>query len=359
MQICFYFPSLKNDQNNAIFGSMYSSFFSAIERTGINVYFTTELDEIIGDVLVVGVGSGGEMSAAKAMHKFTGPIIINIYNAYLGFNRPFLKRWSSRVLFAYNTDYSTLNYIKCASVNIKFIDIPFASDETIFYPIELYKKKYDITFLGNADSGNGRKQYIDLLIRYVKENNLKILLAGAGWEKYGFPYQIIKHGKETNEIYNESKVCVNIHNDRQFAGIDKEMDANNRLFDLAMAGCCQVRNGKKMIMRYFSEDELLTADNPREWLTLIDCSLKDEYKRDKIGINARKRALKDHTWDKRAIEFVDIVKSNYPNYSDINQNVNIFIKFMRFLDQFINFNHLLNNLRVVKYFKNLVIRFKN
>lgn len=358
MQICFYFPSLKNDQNNAIFGSMYASFFSAIEKNGINVFFTTELNKIEGDILVVGVGSGGELSAAKAMHKFKGPIVINIYNAYLGFNRPFLKRWSSRVLFAYNTDYSTLNYLKCASVNVKFVDIPFASDDTVFYPLGIKKKKFDIAFLGNADSGNGREQYIELMIQYAIQNNLKIFLAGAGWEKYGFPYKIVKHGKETNEIYNESKVCVNIHNDRQYAGIDKEMDANNRLFDLAMAGCCQVSNGEEMINKYFNKEEILTADNPTEWLKLIAGSLKDDKMREKIGNNARKRAIQDHTWDKRALEFVNMLNATYPNYSKVNQYVNLYDNFMRFLDKYINFNHLINNIRAVRYLKNTYKSFK-
>jgi len=348
MQICFYFPSLKNDQNNAIFGSMYSSFFKQLALQGMSVKFTTDLEKIDGDILVVGIGGGGERIAAKAMLKFNGPVIFNIYNAYLGFNKPFLKRWQSRVLFAYNTDYAKLNYEKCASVNILFHDIAFASDEKVFYPIES-RKKYDITFLGNANSGFGRDQYIEPLVNYAKKNKLTVFLAGSGWEKYGFPYQIVRHGEEANSIYNASKICINIHNDRQYAGMDKEMDANNRLFDLAMAQTCQVSNGKAMIAKYFNENEVITADEPSEWLNKIDYYLKNDKEREVIAIRARQRALKDHTWDKRASEFIRIINENYPKY--YKRKTNLFISIFCYLDQYVMPLYDLKQIRMINYFK--------
>lgn len=346
MKICFFFPSLKNNQNNAIFGSMYSSFFKQLELQGLSVNFTTDLDKIEGDILVVGIGGGGERVAAKAMLKFDGPIIFNIYNAYLWFNKSFLKRWQSKVLFAYNTDYAKLNYDKCATVNILFHDIAFASDENVFFPIDS-RKIYDITFLGNANSGFGRDQYIEPLVNYAKENKLNIFLAGSGWEKYGFPYHIVKHGEETNLIYNASKICINIHNNRQFAGIDKEMDANNRLFDLAMAQTCQVSNGKAMILKYFDENEVVTADDPNEWLNKIDYYLNNREEREVVAIRARQRALKDHTWDKRANEFIKIINENYPKYYRIKAN--LFISILRYLDQYIIPMYDLRQIRIIKY----------
>jgi glycosyltransferase involved in cell wall biosynthesis len=351
MQICFYFPSLKNDQNNAIFGSMYSSFFDQLEKKGLKVALATDLSEIVGDILVVGIGGGGEPKAAKAMHKFKGPVIFNIYNAYLGFNKPFLKRWNSRVLFAYNTDFSTLNYIKLSSVNIKFYDIAFGSDESIFFPLNIKNKKYDITFLGNANSGFGREQYIDSLVKYSKVNNLNLFLAGAGWEKYGYPYQIIRHGAETNLVYNSSKICINIHNDRQFAGIDKEMDANNRLFDLAMAGCCQVSNGENMVSRYFNKDEVITADDPNEWIKKIDFYLKNEEEREKVCIKARERALNEHTWSKRADEFTKIILNDYPKYNFKQKRINPIKFILRYLDQHFKPIYNLDQIRIINKIK--------
>ncbi len=347
MQICFYFPSLKNDQNNAIFGSMYSSFFKQLEVKGINVKFTTDLADIEGDILVVSIGSGGEPLAAKAMHRFKGPVILSVYNAYICFYRSFLKRWKSRILFAYNPDFATLNFEKYNSVGIPYYHFPFGSDEHIFKPLDM-PKKYDIAFLGNADSGFGREKYIEKLIEYAQSKKLMVFLAGVGWDKFGFPYRIVKHGSETNLIYNESKVCVNIHNDRQFAGIDKEMDANNRLFDLAMAGCCQISNGEQVVSKYFDKNEVVAADNPEKWIDLIDYYLKNETERIGLGLKARERAFKDHNWEKRATEFIAVINENYADYIKRNKKINFLVTFFRYLDQFIVPTYLFKEIRIIR-----------
>lgn len=331
MQICFYFPALANDRNNIIFGSMYESFFESIRRNGFDVSFTTQINDISGDILVTNIGSGYEKTAAQAMLKFQGPVIINTYNAYINFNRRFLMRWKSRILFAYNPDYATLNYNKYNSLGIPYLHLPLASDPDVFKPLEL-EKKYDITFLGNGHSGFGREKYIEKLIEYSKRNNLSIFLAGAGWNKFGFPFQIVHHGAETNTVYNQSKICINIHNDRQYAGIEKEMDANNRLFDLAMAGCCQISNGSKMIERYFTSDEVATADHPDEWLQLIDDYLGSEVKRIKMGKMARRRAISEHSWDNRAQEFINFIHQHIEQYQRREQNISLAYCFLRKLD---------------------------
>jgi hypothetical protein len=348
MKICFYYPALQNDQIKEIFGSMYSSFFKQLELQGIHVILATDLRKIEGDILVVSFGGGGEPAAAIAMSIFKGPVILHTHNSYLYFYKSFLKRWRSRILFAYCTDFATLNFGSYNSVGIPYNHFPFGSDENIFYPIDI-EKEYDIVFLGNANSGFGRGKYIQKLIQYSKVNNLSIFLAGSGWDEYGYPYRIVKHGAETNKIYNQSKVCVNIHNDRQFAGIDKEMDANNRLFDLAMAQCCQVSNGEQMIIKYFDNSEVVTADNPDEWISKIDYYLKHEEERNQLGINARKRALKDHTWEIRATEFIRFINENYSQYSLRNQNVNFVVSSLRYLDQYIKPLYLFKEIRIVRF----------
>jgi hypothetical protein len=348
MQICFFFPSLKNDQNNAIFGSMYSSFFYQLELQGMPVKFTTDLDKIEGDILVVGIGGGGERNAAKAMLKFKGPVILSTYNTYICFYKSFLKRWKSKILFAYNPDFADLNFVKYNLVGITYYHFPFGSDEKIFYPFDT-EKKYDITFLGNANSGFGREKYIQKLVDYAIKNNLNIFLAGSGWEKYGFSYRIVEHGVETNEIYNQSRICVNIHNDRQYAGIDKEMDANNRLFDLAMAGCCQISNGEQMVNRYFKKNEVVTADHQDQWIELVDYYLNHESERLLIGQNAHVRALADHTWEKRAANFIEYINENYSKHVNRNQNATLFTIFLRYFDQFIIPPYLYKEIKIVRF----------
>lgn len=348
MQICFYFPSLKNDQNNAIFGSMYSSFFKQLELKGMNAELVTEIEQIHGDILVVGIGSGGEPLASRAMFKFKGPIILSVYNSYICFYKSYLKRWQTRILFAYNPDFATLNIEKYNSVGIPYFHFPFGSDKEVFYPVKM-EKVYDIAFLGNGNSGFGREKYIEKLVEYAKVKNLNVFLAGAGWDKFGFPYRIVQHGSETNKIYNQSKICINIHNDRQYAGIDKEMDANNRLFDLAMAGCCQVSNGEQMISKYFNYNEVITADDPDKWIEKIDYYLSHETEREEMGTKALQRALKDHSWEKRAEEFIQFISDTYPEYIKKRQDSNFINSCLRFLDQFIKPTYLYKEIRIIRY----------
>lgn len=353
MQICFYFPFLKHSQNSSLFGSMYSSFFSGLNKIGVATKLAFELFDIDGDVLVVVIGGGYEKLAAQAMGVFNGPVILYVHNAYLNFNTSFLKRWQSRVLFAYNPDFATLNYRKYNSVNIPYYHFPFASDENIFHPLSC-EMKYDIAFLGNANSGSGRQKYIDRLIDYAQSNNLKIFLAGNGWEKYGYPSQIVQSGEQTNLIYNQSKICVNIHNNRQYLGADIEMDANNRLFDLAMAQTCQISNGEHMISKYFTSDEVIAADNPDEWIKKIDYFLNNSDERNLVALRARNRAIVNHGWTQRAVEFNDIIIENLRLFASKNQKVNLLTVFRRKVDEILPPLYLLKEIRIIRYLLTLL-----
>jgi len=347
MLICFYFPSMKNAGNNSVFGGMYTSFFFELDKLDIKAKLVTDLHEVEGDLLVVSTGNGGEKQAAKAMLKLDVPVILSIYNSYISFYKPFLSHWSNRILFAYNPDSASLNYIKYNLSGIRYFHFPFGSDPKVFHPLN-EEKIYDIAFLGNASSGYGRERYIGKLIHYVKQNNLKIFLAGSGWEKYGFPTNIVAHGAETNLIYNRSKVCVNIHNDRQYAGEDKEMDANNRLFDLAMAGCCQISNGEKMVAKYFESDEVAVVDDPDEWIAKIDYYLKNEIERKKIGQKALERAISEHTWEKRAAEFAKMIHKTMDEYQFRNQKAETITRFLRKIDSLISPLYLLKEIRIIR-----------
>jgi glycosyltransferase involved in cell wall biosynthesis len=348
MQICFYFPSLKNSQNNSQFRGMYTSFLNGIEKQGVKTLLTSELNQIEGDILVLIIGGGYEPIAARAMHKFKGPVIFYVHHTYICFYKSFLKRWQSRILFTYSTDFANLSFDKYASVGVKYYHFPFASDPLQFYPVNI-EKKYDIAFLGHASSGQGRYRYIEPLIAYVKKNNLDILLAGSGWEKYGYPFQIISHGKLLNIVYNMSKICINIHNDRQYLGMNYEMDANNRVFDLALAGCCQVSNGENMIIKYYDKDEVITADDPEEWIKKIDYYLNHPEERDRVGKKALERSLKEHTWDVRGKEFVNIIQNSLFQYDEKNQNIGIITLWLRYLDQYMLPPYRIKEIRIIRF----------
>lgn len=80
----------------------------------------------------------------------------------------------------------------------------------------------------------------------------------------------MKYGDEIKLIYYQSKICINIHPDRQYAVEDIGMDANKRLFYLAMADYYQVSNGEKIVAKYFNIDYAATVDDLAKWIQQIE-----------------------------------------------------------------------------------------
>jgi glycosyltransferase involved in cell wall biosynthesis len=333
MQICFFDLNLGNRQVNAIFGGMYKSFWRALERNGAKVNFTQSIASLEGDVLVVALGEGQEVKSARAMEAFNGPVIVYVPPAYSWFYSAFLKRWKSKIIFAYGTDSSDLSFEKYQRLGIPYYHVPFASDEEIFYPLDL-PKTYDVIFVGNATSGVGRYRYTKLLMEKAKEKNWEILLIGAGWERYGHPFQIVAHGKLLNIIYNLGKVCLNVHNDIQYSGQDRQMDANNRVFDLAMAGCFQINNAKDLIGKYFTEEEVVAFDEPVKLIEQIDYFLQHEDERAEMSRRSMQKANAQHTWNNRASDFIRVIGDHYLNWNESESKAGAYELLARKYDQF-------------------------
>jgi hypothetical protein len=351
MKICFYNLNLgtKNPGINSIFGGMYKSFWDALKRQNIDVFFSDNYNNLKGDILVVPLGGYQEQNSAKAMNRFNGPVILYVPPAYSWLYVSFLKRWKDRILFAYGTDAAHLSTQKYNELGIPYYHFPFASDNEIFKPLGV-PKIYDLLFVGNFNSGVGRYKYIKLLMETAQVKNWEVLLIGTGWEKFGHPFQMIAHGKLLNYAYNSSKICLNIHNDNQYKGHLYQMDANNRVFDLAMAGCFQIGNAKELIELYFTHDEVVAEDDPARLIELIDYYLQNDAQRSQIGKKALAKALNKHTWDSRAQSFVQMITHHLHNYK--NKPISPLLRLARKLDQYLYPTYQLKQIRLYKKFFN-------
>ncbi len=317
MKIGFYKMGLDNEKVRTAFGGMYNDFFNSISKIdGFTAVYLPDMNTVSEvDIVVVPVGSGQDAAAAALMNIFKGPVIIYAPPASLWFRKNWLKRWSHKMLYVYNTDQSLYSKKMYESLDVRYATIPFGSNPEIFKPMDI-EKKYDVIFVGNSSSGKGREEYIKKLSERSKEKIWKILLVGAGWEKYGFGEQLIEHGESLNALYNSSKICINISNDEQKQGEHECLDANNRIFDLAMAGCCEISNAPEIIRKYFTEDEVPAKEDPLEWVDLIDMYLSDRDKREKTSKAARNAALSKHAWKNRAQIFTDKINELLPSFGD-------------------------------------------
>jgi hypothetical protein len=135
-----------------------------------------------------------------------------------------------------------------------------------------------------------------------------VLCIGSGWQNYGIPEQLVAWGPLLNIIYNLGQVCVNIHGASQVQGADRQLDLNNRVFDLAMAGCCQVCDNPEAIRQCFGDDEVVAVREPKEWVEWVLFMLDRHIEAESYRQKALQRALRDHTWQRRATKFLEIAE---------------------------------------------------
>jgi len=255
---------------------------------------------------------------------------MNIGAAGCWFKEGLLKRWKDRILFMYGTDLSEFSVRQGDSVGIPYYHFPFGSNPQIMRPLSM-NRLYDVVFVANANSGIGRKNFIAPLLTAAK--SYKILLLGSGWEEFGYPVQSIAWGETLNAIYNMSKVCINIANDEQNEQNNSRLDANNRLFDLGMAGCFQVSNAKRLVRNYFSEQEVVAVDSPAEWVDVIMYYLKHPDEMIPFRTAAHKRATQEHGWQKRAEYFLEKINLHLTQWDMKKQPpVNLWDKICRYRD---------------------------
>ena len=240
---------------------------------------------------------------------------MNVGAAAYWFRTGFLRRWRSQVLFVYGTDHSEWSPNRFAELGIRYHCMPFASNPAVMRPLNL-PRMYDVVFAGSARSETGRARYTDLL--FDELDPAKALFIGPGWERYGFPNQHIAWGPLLNLVYNLGSICINISNDEQKMGNGtkdfQRLDANNRLFDLAMAGCFQISNAPQIVRRYFDESEVIAIDEPDEWVAAISHYLEHPAEMESLRKRARQRALAEHAWEYRAKSFGDTIKELLPKW---------------------------------------------
>lgn len=265
--ILFFRMGLQSPSVNSCFGGMYRSFFKALSEAGYEVSLSENCPCSAANLLVIPMGGGQESAGAAAMQTCNCPVILYVPPAAAWFRPGFLKRWQERILFVYGTDSSNFSHTAYQRLGITYHHFPFASDPEVMTPLHL-PRHYDILFVGNAGSGSGRDRYITSLMQKMKHR--RIMLLGSGWEPYGFPQQLVGWGNLLNLLYNHAHICINLANDEQQLGDNSRLDANNRLFDLAMAGCFQVSNAPAIVSSYFKDSEIVSTATPEEWLDSIN-----------------------------------------------------------------------------------------
>ena len=311
----FFGLNLVNPIVRSKFGGMYESFFAGLVKHKCQIIYSDQIPANNADILIVPMGGGQDYSSLWAMRRFAGPVVLYVPPANQWFDRQLLTRCRPKILFAYGTDASTLSPSLYSQIGISYFYFPFGSDPQVMKPLDI-PRQYDVVFVGSLEHAPRRILFFESLMKQIGSRNL--LCVGTGWQKYGIPNQLVTWGSLLNVIYNLGKVCVNVHTDTQILGQEKQLDLNNRVFDLAMAGCCQVCDNPDAVRFCFDDDEIVATNDPKEWakrvIHLVDDSQSAERLRQKVFL----RAHRDHMWSHRAKEFLGYILTRLPRWQPVS-----------------------------------------
>lgn len=111
--------------------------------------------------------------------------------------------------------------------------------------------------------------------------------------------------EDERKVYASSVVSLNIHEEHQRL---YGSDFNERTFKVIASGGFEICDNVRTLRRYFSEDELVVAENVDDWFDKIDHYIKHPDERLPIIEAGRKKILAAHTYGHRVEQLVGLAK---------------------------------------------------
>ncbi|MBH0193109.1 MAG: glycosyltransferase [Nitrospira sp.] len=196
--------------------------------------------------------------------------------------------------------------------------LPMAADPAIHKPLvltEAERTEYgaDVSFVG-AGYQNRRA----LLPRWLSDE-WTFRLWGNEWEGADDLASVLQRGgaridtETCMKVFNASAVNLNLHScgsDR----LDPDADfVNPRTFELAACGAFQLSDERSLFPDLFTDQEVVRFRSVEDVPTLIRCWLKDPDRRRAVAEAARRRVLRDHTYEHRMKNLLTAIGVRQPD----------------------------------------------
>lgn len=267
----------------------------------INQKFYRKVKKISPSYLVVMKGKNLKKETIESIGKL-GVKTINIFPEYI-------SHWKSMNYFAPVYDYFlvpcyyVLNYAKKQGFN-NFYYLTFAADlpKDSPYPV-IDKYLYDVTFIGsvNNDYYPERVEFLSALTDFDLH-----IWGNKGW--LDTPLKKFYHSRPADEemfdIYRHSKIVVNI--DYHAQPID---GVNIRPFEVTACGSLLVNDAVSPdIFRLFKEnEEFVPFKDENDLPNKVKYYLEHEDGRLKVAKAGFERTRREHTWDDRIKQLLNII----------------------------------------------------
>ncbi|GEM_PF-885499 len=204
-------------------------------------------------------------------------------------------------LFITATDESVLPQIYGEWANefgINVKSLPFAANPLIHYELD-FTPLFDIGFIGSNSPSKFEsiRTYLYPLLR--KYNGIVL---GDRWGGQ----DIMVPPENINSFYTSVKIAPNIHQPFQR---ETGADCNERTFVIPACGGFSITDNVSCIKKYFKPDEIVIAEDLKEWFNLFEYFINTPEERRKYIINGRNRVMKDHTYFDRLCRLTDFFDS--------------------------------------------------
>ncbi|MBH0198480.1 MAG: glycosyltransferase [Nitrospira sp.] len=196
--------------------------------------------------------------------------------------------------------------------------LPMAADPAVHKPLVLTKAERteygaDVSFVG-AGYPNRRA----LLPRWLSDE-WTFRLWGNEWEGADDLASVLQRGgaridaETCAKVFNASAVNLNLHScggDR----LDPDADfVNPRTFELAACGAFQLSDERSLFPDLFTDQEVVRFRSVEDVPTLIRTWLKDPDRRRAVAEAARRRVLRDHTYEHRMKKLLTSIGVRQPD----------------------------------------------
>lgn len=253
------------------------------------------------------INRGTDMKQILSILKDRGvPTIAYHLDLYMG-----LERWKeyekssymNNLQYFFTVDRLMADWLNKFS-NTRSYYIPAGVFHEECYSLDL-PKKYDVVFVGSKGYHKEWK-YRPELIEWLKDT-YKDRFFHFGGDGLG-----VVRGHELNKVYAQSKVVIG---DTLCPNFIYPYYFSDRLFESVGRGAFTIFPYIKGIEEMYNNDELITYtyNDLEELRSKIDYYLHNETERAKIQKRGFERTKKDHTYIKRWIEILKIIKENEGN----------------------------------------------
>lgn len=169
--------------------------------------------------------------------------------------------------------------------------------------------RWDLLFMGNRLPDRERRVEDLFLTAAELCPDARFALGGEGWGDRSMPPNVSYLGHVPTAAHNETnaaaRLVLNIHRDSM---VENGWSPATRMFEAAGAASCQVTDVWRGIEEFFEPgEEILLAEDAAAVAHYVRSVSAPDARR--IGENARRRALREHTYLGRAIAVDEILRA--------------------------------------------------